>query len=221
MDARVHAAYVTMADRMVGETMDLLKDVASNTIVIFSSDNGAPNRYEKQLDSSGPLRGQKTTMYEGGLRVPFIAAWAGKIKPGTASDAPIYFPDLMPTFAEIADARQHLPKHIDGVSIAPELFGKGRLDRNRPLYWEWNRGHMDKVYAPTRQAMRRGDWKLLREDPAKAWELYKLRSDQGEATNVAAFHPKIVKDMETWIAANRVDPPPQVEPSKPAGQRWR
>ena len=221
MAARVHAAYVTMADRMIGETMDLIKDVVPNTLVIFTSDNGAPNRYEKQLDSSGPLRGQKTTMYEGGLRVPFIALWPGKIKAGSTSDAPVYFPDLMPTFAEVADVKQHLPKNVDGVSIAPELLGKGKLDRNRPLYWEWNRGHMDKQYTATRQALRRGNWKLLREDPAKRWELYDLKSDPGETKDVAASNTGLVKEMETWIAANRVDPPPQVEPAKPAGQRWR
>jgi arylsulfatase A len=206
---------------MVGETLDLLKDVASNTLLIFSSDNGAPNRYEKQLDSTGPLRGQKTTMYEGGLRVPFIASWQGRIKPGSTTDAPVYFPDLMPTFAEVADAKPHVPKNIDGVSITPELFGTGKLDRNRPLYWEWNRGHMDKEYVATRQALRRGQWKLLREDPAKPWELYDLQADPAEATNVAASHASMVKEMEAWIAANRTDPPPQVEPTKPAGQRWR
>jgi arylsulfatase A len=223
MAARVHAAYVSMADRMVGETIALLKDagVLGNTLIIFSSDNGAPNRYENELDSAKGLRGQKTTMYEGGLRVPFIASWPGRVKGGSVSDAPVYFPDLMPTFIEVAGAQQHLPKSIDGASLVSELTGTGRIDRNRPLYWEWNRGHMDKQYTPTRQALRRGRWKLMRDEAGQPWELYDLIADPGETKNLASEYAAVVKQMEQWIAANRVDPPPQIEPSKPAGQRWR
>ena len=221
MEARVHAAYVTMADRMVGEVLELLKPVLANTLVIFCSDNGAPRRFENELDSAGALRGQKTTMYEGGIRVPFVASWTGRIKAGTQSDAPVYFPDLMPTFAEVAGAKQHLPAKLDGLSIAPEFFGKGKIDRNRPMYWELGRNVKGGPYSVWRQAYRRGDWKIMRDDATKPWELYNLKSDPAEATNVAASNGAIVKEMEGWVAANRVDPPPQIEPDKPAGLRWR
>ncbi len=224
MRARVHAAYITAADRMVGETMALLKELGldSNTLVIYASDNGAPNRFEGELDSTGGLRGMKTSLYEGGIRVPFVARWPGRIKAGAVSDAPIYFPDMMPTFADVAGARDFLPTKLDGVSVAPELFGKGKVDRNRTMYWEMNRSGMSTNYgAPKQQACRHGQWKLVRDQADTPWELYDLSADGAETRNLAAEHPKIVRELAAWMDANRTDPPPQVEPSKPAGQRWR
>jgi len=222
--ARVYAAFVTMADRFVGETMALLKELGleSKTLVMFTSDNGAANPYENELNSTGNLRGKKTNMYEGGIRVPFLARYPGVIKEGSTSDLPVYFPDFMPTFAELAGASQHMPKGVDGISLVPELTGRKKLDRNRPLYWEFGRGgNMETNYAPGMQAMRRGNWKIVRHELNGAWELYDLKADPSETKNLAAAQPKLVAELDAWVKANRTDPPPQIEPEKPKGQQWR
>lgn len=223
MQARVHASFVTMADRFVGETMAALKQYGldSNTLVFFSSDNGAADTYGGSLNSAGNLRGQKTEMYEGGIRVPFLVRFPGRIKAGSTSDLPVYFPDIMPTIAEFTGTGEFLPKNIDGMSIAPEVQGKAKLNRERPMYWEWNDGHFNLPYRVARQACRRGRWKIVRNNVSQPFELYDLGQDPGETRNLASAHPGIVQELEAWVRANRVDPPEQIEPSKPAGQKWR
>jgi arylsulfatase A-like enzyme len=223
INARVYASFVTMADRFVGETLALLKELKleQNTLVIFTSDNGAANPYKGELESTGALRGQKTNMYEGGIRSPMLARLPGAIKAGSTSDLPVYFPDFMPTIAEFTGTTQHVPKGIDGISLVAELTGKKKLDRNRPLYWEFTRGHMTTEYKPSMQAMRRGKWKIVRHELNGAWELYDLMADPSETKNLASDQPKIVAEMESWVQANRSAPPPQIEPEKPKGQQWR
>jgi len=223
MQARVHASFVTVADRFVGQTMAALKryGLDGNTLVFFSSDNGAADTFGGSLNSAGNLRGQKTEMYEGGIRVPFLVRLPSRIKPGSKSDLPVYFPDVMPTIAEFTGTKENLPKDIDGMSILPELEGRARLDRERPMYWEWNDGHFKLPYVVVRQACRRGKWKIVRNDVTKPFELYDLAQDPGESRNLASTYPRIVKDLEDWIRANRRNPPEQIEPGKPAGQLWR
>lgn len=222
MQARIYAAYASMLDRNVGEVLDLLEElgIAENTLVLFSSDNGAASQYPGELDSTASYRGSKTSMYEGGLRVPLLARWPEHIAPGSRSDAPVYFPDFLPTAADVAGIPPETPQQLDGHSILPELLGTAKLPRERDMYWEWNRGHFDE-YEVHMQAYRSGKWKLVRNDPAQPWELYDLAADKEEANNLAEMHPERVKEMVAWIAANRVDPPAQIEPDKPAGQRWR
>ena len=223
IDARVHAAFVTMADRFVGETLALLKElqIDSKTLVFFSSDNGAAETYNGELNSAGPLRGKKTNMYEGGIRVPFLARYPGKLRAGSTSDLPVYFPDVMPTIADFTGATAYLPGNVDGMSIAAEITGKARLNRERPMYWEWNEAHFALPYHLKMQACRRGKWKIVRNDVKQPWELYDLSRDIGEKNNLAAAHPDLVQELDAWVRANRVDPPEQVEPSKPKGQQWR
>lgn len=217
-----HAAYVTLADRLVGETLALLQELGldEKTIVFFCSDNGAPNT-SPILESSGGLRGEKGQMYEGGIRIPFIARWPGRIRPGSASTAPVFTPDVMPTLAALAGATAALPKGVDGVSLLPELLGSGRVPRDRFLYWEWNGAHFAPEYQPKFQAVRRGDWKIVRHELHGAWELYNLAADERETRNVAAGHADTVAALSAWIEANREPHLPQVEPSKPKGRRWR
>lgn len=216
-----HAAYCTLADRMVGETLALLQELGldEKTIVFFCSDNGAPNT-SPVLRSSGGLRGVKGEMYEGGIRIPFIVRWPGRIRPGTTSDTPIFTPDVLPTLAELAGVTPAVPANIDGVSLVPELLGRGRLPRERFLYWEWNGAHFAN-YEPKFQAVRQGDWKLLRHQLDGPWELYDLGRDRAETRNVAADHPQTVQRLAAWITAHREPHLPQVEPAKPAGRRWR
>jgi arylsulfatase A len=221
IEARVYAAFVTMSDRMVGEVLDLLDElgVAENTVIFFSSDNGAAAAYP-ELKSPGKLRGGKTSMYEGGLRIPFIVRWPGKITAGSESDLPVYFPDFLPTVAAIAGIEPTVPHELDGESYLPELLGELRLTRDRKMYWEWNKDHFAE-YTVYMQAHRDGKWKLVRNEPNKPWELYDLAEDPSEVNDLASLHPDRVAAMEAWIHANRVDPFPQVEPDKTEGQRWR
>jgi arylsulfatase A-like enzyme len=223
MEARVHATYVSMADRFVGETLALLKELKldGKTLVAFCSDNGAAETYGGSLDSAAGLRGKKTQVYEGGIRIPFLMRFPGRLPAGSTCDLPFYFPDMMPTLAEFAGASQYVPQGIDGRSIAPEITGRAKLDRERPMYWEWNEDHFKLPYRVTKQACRKGKWKIVRHSPAKPWELYDISTDPGERRDVAAAHPQIVKELDAWVRANRVDPPEQIEPFKPEGQQWR
>ncbi len=223
VEAKVHAAFCTMMDRHLGETLALLDELGidEKTIVFFASDNGASQRFDGELNSSGPFKGKKGTVWEGGIRVPLLARWPGKIAPGTKIDAPVYFPDFLPTALELAGASASLPSGIDGVSLLPELLGSGMIDRGRHLYWEWSGAHFEEDLTPDLQAHRHGEWKILRHDRNAPWELYNLAADPGEENNLASDHPERVSEMAAWVEANRVDARPQPEPEKPEGQRWR
>lgn len=223
-NTKVHAAFNMMIDRHVGELFDQLKELGidENTIVFFCSDHGASNRFEGALNSCGPLSGQKRSMHEGGLRVPMIVRWPGHIPADRVSDLPNYFPDMMPTLAELAGASSHVPESIDGISLVPTLLDDGREQAKHDyLYWEWPSYSWEKRgYANLWQAVRHGDWKLLRHDKQKPWELYDLSDDIGEQNDLAAEHPEVVSELTEWIEANRVDMPPQIEPEYPKGKRF-
>jgi len=221
MEDKVFAAYASLADRMVGETLALLAELGldEKTIVFFCSDNGAPNE-SPILNSSGGLRGKKGQLYEGGIRTPLIARWPKRIAAGRVSDVPVYLPDILPTLAELTGAKSHVPADVDGISLAPELLGAGTIPRDRPLYWEWNGAHFA-PYEPKFQAVRRGQWKLLRNQLDGPWELYDLAADECETTDVAAAHPEVVAELAEWVEQNRQPHLPQVEPQKPKGKRWR
>jgi arylsulfatase A-like enzyme len=223
-NARVAAAMDEMLDRHVGELLDLLKELGidDNTIVFFCSDNGASERFEGMLDSSGPLRGRKRDMYEGGIRVPMIVRWPGQIKGGEVSDLPWYFPDVLPTLAELAGAET--PPGIDGISVVPALLGQGTQQKHECLYWEWpSYDWRKKAYTPDglMQAVRSGKWKMLRHKRSEPWQLYDLENDLAEQHDIAQEHPGVVEHLVDWLAANRVEMVPQVEPEKPGGKRYR
>lgn len=189
------AAMVTLLDRQVGEVLDKLKELGldKNTIVIFSSDNGPHlegGADPDYFDSNGPLKGYKRDLYEGGIREPMIAWWPGKIQAGTTSDHLSAFWDVMPTLAELAGLEA--PEHTDGISFLPVLLGKDVSENHEYLYWEFHE-------QGGRQALCKGDWKLVRyhvTDTAKTTnELYDLRTDIGEANNVAEQHPEVVAGL--------------------------
>ncbi|NNF28892.1 MAG: sulfatase-like hydrolase/transferase, partial [Gemmatimonadetes bacterium] len=162
--------------------------------VIFTSDNGTT--YTGGVDaeffeSTGGLRGLKGSVYEGGIRVPFVARWPGKIEPGTESGHVSAFWDMMPTFAEIAGVQP--PEGIDGISLLPALVGAGPQPEHEALYWEYH-GLWDGA-----QAVRIGQWKGVRlgghTDPNAPIELYDLSVDRGETRNVAGEHPEVVEQI--------------------------
>lgn len=195
-----YAAMIGMADRDVGRIMALLKEVGidDNTLVFFCSDNGAANRYDGLFNSSGILRAEKTEIYEGGIRTPMIARWPGKIRPGSVSDLPWYFADVLPTVADVAGLPP--PPGVDGISVLPTLLGK-KQNLDRMLYWE--------QYSPFQQAVRWGLWKGIRTEgnEGESFELYNLSSDPSEAKNVAASHPKIVSQIQAFMKEAHVPSP--------------
>ncbi len=194
-----HAAYAAMVSRMdrtVGRVADKLKalGIEKETLVVFTSDNGGTHNVggadSTFFRSAGPLRGLKGSMYEGGIRVPFVAAWPGVIKPGTTCDVPYYFPDVLPTVCQLAGA--DVPRGLDGVSLLPALKGEGTPPAHDFLYWE-SAGYGGQ------QAVIEGRWKGVRVALGKGvvkTELYDLAADPGETTDVAAGHPAELARVE-------------------------
>ena len=200
------AAMVTVLDDYVGAVLDALEEqgLAENTLVIFTSDNGPHGEGGHQprfFDSSGPLRGMKRDLYEGGVRVPMIAAWPGRIAPGTTTDHVSAFWDVLPTAAAVAGV--DAPAGTDGVSMLPTLLGEPGQVEHDYLYWEFPR-------RGGRVALRRGDWKLVRYNVNKKKpglpELYHLATDLSETRNVAADHPERVAEMTELMRAARTRP---------------
>jgi arylsulfatase A-like enzyme len=202
-----HAAMITRMDRDIGGVLAHLKQLGldERTLVIFTSDNG-PHRegggdYDPEFfDANGPFRGEKRDLFEGGIRVPFIARWPGHIKAGAESGQVGYFGDMMPTFAEFAGAK--LPdRKLDGVSLVPTLLGRGTQAQHEFLYWEfYERGLTQAVLLGD------GRWKGIRlEAPAGPIELFDLQSDSAEKTDVADKHPDIVARIAGIMRTAHVD----------------
>lgn len=201
-----YAAMVSHMDRDVGKILSLLKELGldDNTLVFFSSDNGPT--YERLggsdsefFESAGPFRGLKGSVYEGGIRVPMVARWPGKIKPETVSHHPCAFWDVLPTLCDIAGVRP--PGQVDGISFAPTLLGNGRQKQHEYLYWEFP------AYGG-QQAVRLGDWKGVRQrmmgkKPNLRIELYDLKEDPGETNDVADQHPEIVTRIRRIMQTSR------------------
>jgi arylsulfatase A len=190
------ASMITRMDKDIGRLMALLVELKldENTLMFFASDNGAGYQ-PKFFESSGPLRGMKRDMYEGGLRSPSIARWPGRIKAGVVSEQVWAFWDLMPTMAELTN--QKLPATSDGVSILPAMT-QGKRVEHPPLYFEFHeRGFT--------QAARMGDWKAVRLGTKKPVELYDMKSDVAEANDVAAQYPDVVKRFEEFLKTARTE----------------
>ena len=197
---KYYAAMVTRMDTYVGQIMAKLKECGldGNTLVLCCSDNGGTFE-PKAFGTMGPLRESKGSLYEGGIRVPMIARWPGKVKAGAASDVPWSFCDVLPTLADLAGARG-IPRNVDGVSVAPVLTGQS-LKGERMLYWEsFDSGGFQ-------QAARLGQWKAIRTRIGGPLELYDLSIDIGETRNVAASHPDVVRRIESNLATCREEAP--------------
>jgi arylsulfatase A-like enzyme len=197
------AGMVSRMDQQVGEIMTALKrlGIDDNTIVFFTSDNGPQpgawrDIFVEFFDGAAGRRGAKGDFYEGGVRVPLIVRWPGRIKAGTTSDLMGYFPDVMPTLAELAGPSSHLPK-TDGISIVPTLLGRPGQKSHEFLYWEAAGGNQ----SIGEQAVRLGDWKAVRTRPGGQWELYNLKADPKETSNVTAKHPEVMQRIQAIAAA--------------------
>jgi len=200
-DAKAFAAMVTRMDSHVGQVFALLRELGidERTLVFFSSDNGAARRWEGLFDSSGPLRGQKSDPYEGGIRAPMIVRWPGRVPSGKVSNVPWYFADFLPTVADVAGVKH--PESIDGTCVLESILGRKQDLGDRFLYWESFTG------GGFRQAVRRGDWKAVRPGPGRPLELYDLASDLGEERDVAAQQPHVIAEIERFLRTARVDSP--------------
>ena len=196
------AAMITRMDRDVGHILALVKKlgIEDNTLVLFVSDNGsAGGALLTDFKGSGPLRGAKGSLFEGGLRVPLIARWPGMIEARAVSRHVSCFQDMLPTFAELAGAA--VPKPTDGISMVPALLGRGTQKPHDYLYWEHGGS----------RAVRMGDWKAV-QNKGKL-QLFNLRDDLGETTDVAAKHPDAVARIRKAIDDSHVD--------NPAFDNWR
>ncbi|MGE4618220.1 MAG: arylsulfatase [Planctomycetota bacterium] len=203
-EAKRYAAMVHMLDRQVGEMLDLLEELSieHNTIVIFCGDNGGQDYFRSKNSPRGfhgpnvnpttgvQFRGQKGTLYEGGLRIPAIARWPGAIKPGQVSDHQWYFPDVMPTVADLAGVET--PADSDGISITKELFGQPELQpKHEYLYWELG----------ARRAVRMGNWKAIRPARGKPWALYNLTVDPSESNDLAESHLELLEKLKKYAVS--------------------
>ena len=198
-DAKVYAAMIKMVDRQIGDILTLLEELAieDNTVVFVCGDNGGRGGFGNFFDPNRHFRGQKGTLYEGGLRIPMIVRWPGKIKAGVVSDHLWYFPDVMPTLAELAEIDP--PDNIDGISITPTLLGEDVVGREQRihefLYWE-HRGHV---------AVRMGKYKAVKPGKNKPFELYDLDSDISERNNIADRHPDILAKMKSYAERSHTE----------------
>lgn len=197
------AGMISTLDQDVGRIVRELEElgIAENTIVIFTSDNGAASEHgavAEYFGGSGPLRGIKRDLYEGGIRVPMIVSWPGTIAAGQVDDSSqVTFWDVLPTLAELGGAKVPEELRLDGISVVPSLLDGSAVGNDRPLYWEFRR----KPDTPLMQAARWGRWKAVRLSEDAALEIYDLDADIGETRDVAAEHPELVEKFETFLSS--------------------
>jgi arylsulfatase A-like enzyme len=211
-----YAAMIASADESVGRVLALLDELklADNTLVIFTSDNGGVGGYRREgltragdITDNAPLRSGKGSLYEGGIRVPWMARWPGKIAAGMTTGVPIISVDIFPTLLELTGAAAPKNQPLDGVSLVTYLSSGGKTAPSRDaLYWHFP-GYLGAGQNAWRTtpagAIRAGDWKLQEFFEDGRIELYNLRDDLSEKTNLAAKMPEKGKELKEKLAAWR------------------
>ena len=202
-----YAAMISFMDEQVGRLFDLLREleIDDNTVVLFTSDNGTTHLKDQVdyefFESVGPLNGLKGSLHEGGVRVPLVAWWPGKIAADSTSDHIAVHYDMPATIAEIAGVS--FDTNHDGISIVPTLLGDSSQEVHEYVFWDFG-GYGGQL------ALRMGRWKGIKRDVAKnpdaPLELYDLETDIGEQQNIADQHPDIVKQIETILYEDRTRP---------------
>ncbi len=208
-DVKNYAAMVSMVDNDVKSVLSLLKELGleENTIVFFTGDNGGQDRFRSKTHPRGffgpnvapktgvEFRGGKGSLYEGGLRIPFIVRWPEKIKSGQVSDLLFSQVDMMKTLAELTKTK--VPDDTDGLSILPTLLGEDSVGRKQEqhefLYWE---------FGKNQTAVRWNNWKGIRNSPKARWQLYDLSRDISESNDVSKQHEDVVKKIESFAKAS-------------------
>ena len=203
------AAMITRLDAQVGEIMAKLeeKGLADNTVLIFTSDNGPHEEGGADPDffnRDGLLQGKKRSTYEGGIRIPFIVRWPGKVAAGSVNDHQLAFYDLMPTFCDIAGIENYETRYanpeaendsFDGLSFYPTLTGVGEQQQHEFLYWEFSETNM--------MGLRMGNWKMVVQQGN--CKLFDLATDLHEDNNVADQHPEVVAKMKAILKSQHTD----------------
>ncbi len=193
-----YASVITRMDRDLGTMMVHLRRLGldEDTIILFTSDNGpqaVPPHDPTFFKSSGPLRGIKRDLYEGGILVPTIVRWPRRVRGGLTSAYPWAFWDILPTCAQIAGVKP--PAGLDGISVLNAWLGR-TMPPHPPFYWEFTERGFE-------QAVRMGRWKAVRHDPKGPIELYDLQTDLGEKRDVATSNPNVVRRMEAYLKTAR------------------
>ena len=228
-----HHGNITQMDNAFGRLMRGLDELRlrDNTLVVFTSDNGPAITPKHPHGSAGPLRNKKGSVYEGGIRVPGILRWPGKIEPGRESDEPICGVDFLPTVCDITGIDLPADRPLDGASMVP-IFSGEKVRRTTPLYW-----HFNHAFGGPLVALRSGDWKILatldkgpqsgtaitsqteadfKSAELKDFELYNLASDLGETKNLALEQPERLREMQTLLSAKYSD----VREASPTWPAW-
>jgi len=232
---QVYSAVITDGDKDVGAILDALRTegVADNTIVIFSSDNGPewtasrprPKRFnpdtkltsygsDYSIGQTGGLRGKKRSLYEGGVRVPFIVRWPGQTPAGVTNTTTVLTAvDLLPTLCAAAAVKLPADYQGDGENLLPALQGRA-ITRKRPIFWEWRGPKLEPDWWP-RFAVRDGDWRLLMTEDTKRVELHNLKTDRAEeaAKDVSKAHPEIVTRLTKMTLDWKGTLPTKVDPN--------
>jgi arylsulfatase A-like enzyme len=210
-----YAGMISHLDQSVKTLLDQLDalGLAQNTVVLFTSDNGGLQTATSNL----PFRGGKGDLYEGGLRVPLLVRWPGRIAPGSVCEAPVHTADYFPTFLELAGLAPMPEAHVDGTSLLPIWSGKPAEPRT--LFW-----HFPHRQNPSSVVME-GDWKLVHFDLTGKNELFDLKADSEEAKDLAAAHPeradRLIKKLEAHLSASgaqRMRPNPDWNSARPPGK---
>ena len=197
-----YAAMVTRLDHDIGRLVERLDrlGLSQNSLILFTSDQGATFERGNQgtsvaLDSNRPLRGQKRTLWEGGIRVPGLATWPGRIPAGSVCLEPVHLTDLMPTLVAAAGGTIDPSWHVDGIDVLPILSGQGR-GAERTIFWEWQGEGYDQLAAM------RGDDKLVVTRGGKP-ELYDVVADPAERRDLSAIRPELTRrlheELKAWL----------------------
>ena len=205
---RVHAAKITLLDKQVGRLLNKLEEMneLDNTMILFTSDNGphfATGGHDLEFfNSNGKLKGGKRDLYEGGIRVPLLAFWKGKIDSGSVSNHISGFQDIMPTFSDAIGIET--PKQTNGISFLPTLLGKEQ-NVHKFLNWEFQLSgwFQELPNGGFRQSVRIGDWKAVRYNLNSDIELYDIKNDESETNNIAYLHSDIIKQAQDIFKYSR------------------
>ncbi|GAB6164146.1 sulfatase-like hydrolase/transferase [Thermostilla marina] len=230
---QVYSAVITDGDNAVGAILDCLDDLklTDKTIVIFSSDNGpewtaekpGPSRYNPEtgltaydtyysIGSTAGLRGRKRSLFEGGVRVPFIVRWPGRVPAGVQNNTTVVTAvDLLPTLCAAAGVTLPGDYHGDGENLLPAFEGKP-IRRTKPIFWEWRGNDTEPDWWP-RLAVRDGDWKLVLTYDAQRVELHRVTEDRTESRDVAKEHPEIVARLTEMALAWKASLPAEPDPT--------
>lgn len=223
---RVYAAVIAEGDEAVGRIMSLLKElkIDDNTLVVFSTDNGPEKSTSDKghkgqgmgkfysVGETGGLKGEKRSLFAGGIRVPFIVRWPGVVPEGKVDKTSVVTAvDLLPTFLDAAGVKLPSGYEPDGQSVLAAFKGE-EFQRTKPIFWEWRGGDNQEFTWPS-HAVRDGKWKLLVNSETKKLELYDLEDDWAEATDVAAENPETVQKLKRQLAEWR-----ESLPTEPASE---